>query len=85
MTRLPTNNSVYYNSRYSFLRQNRDDWHTTFTLGDLFHKWLLSQGCRIVGPDKEGLLADSVGIVQGYHWLEFEDDALATVFVLRWS
>jgi hypothetical protein len=90
MTRLPTDHSVYYNSRRVFLDQNRIAWFAPagkirVDMGPKFRDWLQAQGCEISRPSVDGLVTDSLGVAPGYQWLEFEDDALATMFMLRWS
>ena len=89
MTRLPTNHPVYYNSRRIFTDQNRSDWFVPAgrirdNLGPKFRDWLQAQGCRISEPD-ENLVVDTLGIAPGYHWLEFDNDADATWFALKYS
>lgn len=90
MTRLPTNHPVYYNSRRIFTDQNRSDWFVPAgivrpDLSPKFRDWLQAQGCRISEPDQDRLVTDTLGIAPGYHWLEFDNDADATVFALKYS
>ena len=90
MTRLPTNHPVYYNSRRIFMDQNRGPWFVPAgrirdNLGPKFRDWLQAQGCRISGPDGDRLVTDTLGIAPGYHWLEFDNDADATWFALKYS
>jgi len=93
MTRLPTDHSVYYNSRRVFLDQTRTAWFAPagkirVDMGPKFRDWLQAQGCEISGlpfGTAQGLVTDRVGVAPGYQWLEFEDDALATMFQLKWA
>jgi len=90
MTRLPTNHPVYYNSRSIFTDQNKSHWFVSLSsarpdLSPKFRDWLQAQGCRISEPDGDRLVTDTLGIAPGYHWLEFDNDADATGFVLKYS
>ena len=69
--------------------QNKGPWFVPAgrirdNLGPKFRDWLQAQGCRISEPD-EKLVTDTLGIAPGYHWLEFDNDADATVFALKYS
>ena len=72
------------------MEQNKTDpWFMTVgrirsKLNPNFQDWLQAQGCRISEPD-EKLVTDTLGIAPGYHWLEFDNDADATVFALKYS
>lgn len=80
---------IYYTARIYFRKEilpnmpNDDNiWR------EEFRRWLASQGARINsfrGVNNRSLLIDSFGVSPGYDTIEFEDERLASLFVLRWS
>lgn len=77
---------IYYTARIYFrqkilpnLPNDEEVWR------EEFHRWLASQGARIKPDDEHSLITDILGVSPGYDTLEFEDERLASLFVLKWS
>ena len=49
-----------------------------------FRQWLLLQGA-VIEHSPERLVRNSLDLAPGFDRLVFQDDQLATVFILRWS
>ena len=75
---------------YNSLTYDKMEIGSSIRLGDnhrsQFRKWLAEQGCKIVLPEGQPtqLVFDSLGVSPGYHVFEFEREADATMFVLRY-
>ena len=49
-----------------------------------FRQWLLLQGA-VIEHSPERLVRNGLDVAPGFDRLVFQDDRLATVFILRWS
>ncbi len=79
-------NEIYYTAKIYFRNEimpnlPNDDhiWR------EEFHRWLASQGARIKPFDERSLITDILGVSPGYDLIEFQDERLASLFVLKWS
>lgn len=82
MTYLATGPLYYSLREYWYLHNPVED--TTYA--QRFRHWLQEQGCEIVPRGEHGqLLVDIMEVSPGYDQFYFQDDLMATLFVLRWS
>jgi hypothetical protein len=79
-------NEIYYTVRIYFRKEIMPNLPNDDSIWrEEFHRWLASQGARIKPDDEHSLVTDVLGVSPGYDTIEFEDERLASLFVLKWS
>lgn len=82
---IPTG-EIYYTARIYFRNKILPNLPNDDSIWrEEFRRWLASQGARIKPDDGRRLVTDILGVAPGYDFFEFEDERLASLFVLKWS